>query len=117
MLFLFKANSKEMRALKPVYEQTVNFMTEKKDEVKEDEKEALESQLNDLSLRWEAIEESVNKQEILMDELEPKFKEYNEVKDRFSFWLQETEEKFEALQETGDATSKEFNNEAKVCMY
>lgn len=103
-----------MRALKPVYEQTVNFMTEKKNEASEDEKEVLESQLNDLSLRWEVMEESVSKQEILVEELEPKFKEYYEVKDRFSFWLKDAEERLEDLPQAGDVTCKEFNSKAKV---
>ena len=117
MLFIFKANSKEIRALKPVYEQTVNILNEKRDQSIGDEKDILDSQLNDLTLRWEVAEEAVHKQGILMEELEPKVKEYHESKNRLAFWLRDAEEKLEVLPRVGDIGSKEFNVEVKVCDY
>ena len=103
-----------MRALKPVYEQMVIVLKDKKRYAGEDESEVVESQLNDLSLRWEAIEDVVTRRETMMEELEPKVVDYHEGKERFVFWLQETEEKLKHLPK--NVAPKEYNNEAKVCV-
>ena len=100
--------------MKPVYEQTVNAIKEKKSKAKDQEDEALDVQLNDICGRWEAIEEAVNKQESFIEELAPIFVEYHEKKDRLAHWLKDSEDKLEDLAQVDDITSKELNSEIKV---
>ena len=109
-----KANSKETRALKPVYEQTVNNINEKKSKATDEENEILDLQLNDICGRWEAIEEAVNKQESFIERLEPVFVEYHEKRDRLAHWLKDSEDKLQDLAQVEDVASKEFNNDVKV---
>lgn len=105
---------KEVRSLKPVFEKMVSALRDRMEDPEDDEKDAIEAQLNDVYTRWDYIEETVNRRENIMDELQPKVEEYHGMEERIALWLPEAEDKLKRLPKIGTVSMKEYNTEVKV---
>lgn len=111
----FQANEKEVKSLKPVYEQMISKLDEKLTQAEEgDEKEKLEHQVNDLTERWENVVEKVNNRQNVIEEFVPKVEDYSAKEQKFVTWLNDTENKLKNVPKIGQITISEYNQEVKV---
>ena len=77
-----------------------------------DEREELESKIDDLTKRWETVKEKTSENSAAIDEVLPLAKVFRETTDTFTDWLKSAERKvetFEAL--VGDQTCVARQNE------
>ena len=111
-----QANEKEVKSLKPVYEQMISKLDEKLTQAEEgDEKEKLEHRVNDLTERWENVVEKVNDRQNVIEEFAPKVEDYNSKEQKFVTWLSDTENKLKNVPKIGQITITEYSQELKVC--